>query len=179
MLVLHTVCVSKYTKLTIHTANSNLLSETAILGCSSRVIKRHDRFLWILLTLPLECGIPNGQCCTAPSRAAIAALYPATASGQDLSAFSLSEQRSSNTTSWAGSATAMQRRHQAAASRADKLGWRSTEITLSNIPERDRNNEKERERTKERIGIITFLFNWYLCNVLMKLKCHEHQYKLF
>lgn len=82
-------------------------------------------------TLPLVCGIPRGQCCTAATRAATAAPYPATASGEDLSATSRSAQRSSSGEHWDGIAMATHRRHQAAASRAEATGWRRTEITVS------------------------------------------------
>lgn len=85
-------------------------------------------------TLPLEWGIPSGHWCTAPSRAAMAKLYPLTASGELFRALMRSAQRSSSGVSWLGSATATQRRHQAAARRAAMLGWRSTDITVSNRP---------------------------------------------
>ena len=86
--------------------------------------------------MPLVCGIPRGQCCTEATRAATAAPYPATASGEDFSATSRSAQRSSSKEPWDGIAMATQRRHQAAASRAAATGWRRTETTVSRRAER-------------------------------------------
>ena len=60
-------------------------------------------------------------------------LYPDTASGELFRLLSLSVQRSRRGVIWDGRATAMQRRHQAAARRAAGLGCSSTLATVSHI----------------------------------------------
>lgn len=88
----------------------------------------------LLITFPLQCGIPKGHCLTAPSTAAIAKLEPVNASGDDFSAETRSRQRSRSGDTKQGNATTMQRKHQAAASWTETLGWRPAASTASRTP---------------------------------------------
>lgn len=107
---------------------------------------KDNRLFWLALRsnssavlkiiLPLVWGTPSGDKRTLPRTAARALLYPAIASGELLMFSIPSTQRSINGVIWLGTATHMQRRHQAAASLAAWQGCTKTVIVVSIKPEK-------------------------------------------
>lgn len=85
-------------------------------------------------TFPLACGIPSAVSLTPPSMAASAKLYPEMASIDDFRCCMRVMHRSIRIVICSGSATEMQRRHQAADKRAAGAGCTRTETTGSMIP---------------------------------------------